>query len=168
MDNSCMVDKSLAQFSKKTNKVVKECLPKGVYRDFSKDSYIGFSVIQCWRIIQKGDNVPTIRMEMDWKDENLPLIDLPLYHKDLNDNSRSHVFNKERTQEFWDNMVSKLVSFDSTVISIYGGSKVLRSLTRSINTTIISIVETIQQQLYMKKVYRELYIMPGICIDVFK
>ena len=51
MDNSCMVDKAVTQFSKKMNKVVKECLPKGVYRDFSKNSYIGFSVIQCWRII---------------------------------------------------------------------------------------------------------------------
>ena len=68
---------------------------KGVYRYFLKDLFIGLFVIQLWRIGLGEDNLCTFQMDMDWKDENLPMIDLPL-SKVLNDSSRSHVFAKER------------------------------------------------------------------------
>ena len=38
---------------------------KGVYRDFSKDLFIGFFVIQYWRIGLEGENVSILHMDMD-------------------------------------------------------------------------------------------------------
>ena len=45
MENSCMVSKAFTQFCKKSKKEVKLNPIKGVYRDFSKDLFIGFYVI---------------------------------------------------------------------------------------------------------------------------
>ena len=80
-----------------------------VYRYFSKDSYIGFSFIQYWRIGLEVENVSTLyMMDMDWKDENLPLIGLH-FSKYSNGNSRNSVFSREMMHELWDHIISKLI-----------------------------------------------------------
>ena len=71
----------------------------GVYRDFPKDLFIGFYDIHYWRIGLDEDNLSTFQMDIDWKDENLPMIDLPL-SKFPNDILRSHVSAKEMTWYF--------------------------------------------------------------------
>ena len=67
---------------------------KGFYRDFSMDLSIGYSIIQYWRIGLDEDNLSNSQMDMDWNDESLPIIDLPLskVHYDI---SRSHIFAKK-------------------------------------------------------------------------
>ena len=55
-------------------KVVKENPTKGIYRVFSKDSLLYHIRELDW----KGRMYDTLHMDMDLKDDKIPLIDLPL------------------------------------------------------------------------------------------
>ena len=79
---------------------------------------MGFFVIQYWKIGLDEDNLSTFQIDMDWKDENLPIIGLFL-SKVPYDILRSHVFAKERTHGLWDHVVSRLVSCRGTILSMY-------------------------------------------------
>ena len=101
-------------------------------------------------------------MDMGWNNENLPMIDLPM-SKVPNDISRSYFFSKEGAQDFWDHMVSILVSSRGIVILLYVGGRVLHSLISSRYRIIISIVETVHQEIFMNNflsiiVFKEKYL----------
>ena len=106
-------------------------------------------------------------MDMDCRDENLPMIYLPL-SKISSDISRSHVFAKERKHDLRDHMVSRLVSSKATFCILYAIGIVLSFLFSSQDKIVISIVETIQQEIFMNNFYHELVnIEKGICIKIF-
>ena len=106
-------------------------------------------------------------MDMDCRDENLPMIYLPL-SRISRDISRSHVFVKERKHDLRDHMVSRLVSSEATFCILYAIGIVLSLYISSHDRIIISIVETIQQEIFMNNFYHELVnIEKGICINIF-
>ena len=142
-------------------------LTKGVYGYFSKELFIVLYVIKYCIIGLDEDNLSTFQIDIDCKDENLPMTGLPLSNAS-NDILRSHVFAKERTHDFWDLMVSRLASYQGTILSLYTRGRVLRSLTRLPNRRCIYMMETIQQELLMNVFYHELDIKQCIFINIFK
>ena len=106
-------------------------------------------------------------MDMDCRNENLPMIYLPL-SRISRDISRRHVFVKERKHDLRDHMVSRLVSSQATFRILYAIGIVLSLYISSQDKIIISIVETIQQEIFMNNFYHELVnIEKGICINIF-
>ena len=81
-------------------------------------------------------------MEMDWRDDNLPLTDVPVFNG-INPTSRKHVFPKERMDMFWNHIVSNLSSSDGTVISLYAGSRLVPSLNDTPNRLVIPIMDIV-------------------------
>ena len=135
--------------------------------DFSKDFLIGFSIIQYQITRLDEGNLCTFQMDMDCRDENLPMIYLPL-SKVSSYISRSHVFSKEMKQDLRDNMVSRLVASRATFHFLYAIGIVLSLYISSHDRIIISIVEKIQQEIFMNNLFHELVnIEKGICINIF-
>lgn len=70
--------------------------------------------------------------------------------------ARGHFFRKEITQEFLYHLVDHLTSPEGTIISLYVGFKIVSTLSQSDKRGIVSIIETIEQEMYMTKYFAEL------------
>lgn len=68
--------------------------------------------------------VPSLHIQMDWKDGNLPLSNIPLFDCIIT-TFRKHVFVKEKIDMLYNHIVSSLYSHDGTVVSLYGGIRLL-------------------------------------------
>lgn len=60
-----------------------------VYKNYVKDSYVGFSIVHGWIIRLEGMTMYNLHVKMDWVDYNLPMMDF-LVVKYLNFDSSKH------------------------------------------------------------------------------
>lgn len=150
-----LVDRAFSKVSKKTQTPIAQNDVTDVYREYVNEAFQGFFVIQCWRIGIGGENAPVLPLNLDLVDDNLSFGDW-LHFNDLKMDGRLHFIRKERTQELQNHLVDILTSLEGIVILLYVVSRFISMLIQLEKRDIVSIVESVEKEMYMKKCFAEL------------